>query len=279
MSSSEIKQDLIIDFGLHKGEDTEYYLRKGFRVAAIEADPTLARAARRRFSKEIEIGRLHIFEGAVAEGSGTTPFYQNEISVWGTIFESRAEQNRKKRSGADSTIIEVPILDIDAIFKITGIPHYLKLDIEGGEYVVLNALLEFSSVPNYISVESEKVSFNKLLSELKILKALGYNRFKAVQQASIPGLVLSTTDLAGRELIYKFELHSSGPFGKDLSGRWLTYFEVCLRYLWIFFLYRLFGDNGLLFKIRGGRRLHSILIRLTGRIFPGWYDTHAMRSG
>jgi len=279
MSSSEIKQDLIIDFGLHKGEDTEYYLRKGFRVAAIEADPTLARAARRRFSKEIEIGRLHIFEGAIAEGSGTTPFYQNEISVWGTIFESRAEQNRKKRSGADSTIIEVPILDIDAIFKITGIPHYLKLDIEGGEYVVLNALLKFSSVPNYISVESEKVRFKKLLSELKILKALGYNRFKAVQQASIPGLVLNTTDLAGRELIYKFELHSSGPFGKDLSGRWLTYFEVCLRYLWIFFLYRLFGDNGLLFKIKGGRRLRSILIGVTGRIFPGWYDTHAMRSG
>ena len=278
MSSSEIKRDLIIDVGLHKGEDTEYYLRKGFRVAAIEADPTLARAARRRFSKEIEIGRLHIFEGAIAEGSGTTLFYQNEVSVWGSIFENWVERNKKKR-GADSTIIEVPILDIDAIFKITGIPHYLKLDIEGGEYVVLNALLEFSSVPNYISLESEKVSFNKLLSELKILKALGYNRFKAVQQASIPGLVLSTTDLAGRELIYKFEPHSSGPFGKDLSGRWLTYFEVCLQYLWIFFLYRLFGDNGLLFKIKGGRRLHSILIRMTGRIFPGWYDTHAMRSG
>ena len=48
MSSSETKRDLIIDFGLHKGEDTEYYLlEKGFRVAAIEADPALARVARR----------------------------------------------------------------------------------------------------------------------------------------------------------------------------------------------------------------------------------------
>ena len=71
----------------------------------------------------------------------------------GIHFENGQKEIEKKRSGADSTIIEVPILDIDAIFKITGIPHYLKLDIEGGEYVVLNALLEFSSVPNYISVE------------------------------------------------------------------------------------------------------------------------------
>ena len=34
-------KDLIYDVGMHKGEDTEFYLRKGFRVIAIEADPDL----------------------------------------------------------------------------------------------------------------------------------------------------------------------------------------------------------------------------------------------
>ena len=33
-----------------------------------------------------------------------------------------------------------------------------------------------------------------------------------------------------------------------------------MRYLWIFLLYRLFGNNGLIFKIRAGRRLNWKLI-------------------
>jgi len=33
--------DLIYDVGLHKGEDAEFYLRKGFRVVAFEADSDL----------------------------------------------------------------------------------------------------------------------------------------------------------------------------------------------------------------------------------------------
>jgi hypothetical protein len=35
--------NLIYDFGMHDGADTDYYLRKGFRVVAVEADPLLAR--------------------------------------------------------------------------------------------------------------------------------------------------------------------------------------------------------------------------------------------
>ena len=33
--------NLIYDVGLHLGEDTEYYLKKGFRVIAFEANPEL----------------------------------------------------------------------------------------------------------------------------------------------------------------------------------------------------------------------------------------------
>ena len=37
--NSRPDEALIYDVGAHKGEDTEYYLRKGFRVIAIEAMP------------------------------------------------------------------------------------------------------------------------------------------------------------------------------------------------------------------------------------------------
>ena len=36
--------DLIYDIGQHTGEDTAFYLGKGFRVVAVEANPTLAEA-------------------------------------------------------------------------------------------------------------------------------------------------------------------------------------------------------------------------------------------
>ena len=40
MLDKEPKQDdLIFDVGLHRGEDTEFYLKKGFRVVAFEANP------------------------------------------------------------------------------------------------------------------------------------------------------------------------------------------------------------------------------------------------
>ena len=39
-------KDLVYDVGMHKGEDTEFYLRKGFRVIAFEADPDLAHSGR-----------------------------------------------------------------------------------------------------------------------------------------------------------------------------------------------------------------------------------------
>jgi hypothetical protein len=38
--------DLICDVGFHRGEDTAFYLKKGFRVVAFEAHPRLAENGR-----------------------------------------------------------------------------------------------------------------------------------------------------------------------------------------------------------------------------------------
>ena len=35
-----MQKDLIYDIGMHNGENTEYYLKRGFRVIAVEANPT-----------------------------------------------------------------------------------------------------------------------------------------------------------------------------------------------------------------------------------------------
>ena len=48
--------DLIYDLGMHVGQDTEFYLKKGFRVVAVEANPILAELGASRFQSEIDVG-------------------------------------------------------------------------------------------------------------------------------------------------------------------------------------------------------------------------------
>jgi len=49
-------QKLIIDVGMHKGYDTEFYLRKGFRVVAVEAARTYVRQSRSGWQLTSKVG-------------------------------------------------------------------------------------------------------------------------------------------------------------------------------------------------------------------------------
>jgi hypothetical protein len=50
---------------MHRGEDTAYYLAKGFRVVAFEAHPEHAAHNQARFASDI--ASLRIVEGAITE--------------------------------------------------------------------------------------------------------------------------------------------------------------------------------------------------------------------
>ncbi len=67
--------DLIYDVGMDNGDDTAYYLHKGYRVVAIEADPVTAEAGRQRFSAAIQQGKLTIVNCGVAADEGETTFW------------------------------------------------------------------------------------------------------------------------------------------------------------------------------------------------------------
>jgi hypothetical protein len=62
--------DLIMDVGMHDGTDTAFYLAKGFKVVAVEANPDLVAAGRARFAREIDEGRLTIVGAAITNERG-----------------------------------------------------------------------------------------------------------------------------------------------------------------------------------------------------------------
>lgn len=285
---SEVKhtrkhEDLVCDVGMHKGEDTDYYLKKGFSVIGFEADPDLAAHCRSRFSGEIENGKLIVVEGAIAEvppgetKGGTVKFYKNkDSSVWGTVAGDWAYRN--ELLGTSNEIIEVPVIDFSECLEKYGIPHYLKIDIEGMDLVCLRALIHFEQKPDYISIESEKVSFGKLVEELNLLTQLGYTRFKAIQQNGILHQIEPNPSKEIKYVGYQFQKGSSGLFGKDLPCEWKNHKKILTEYKVIFIQYKLFGDYGKLNKYFVGKVLRKVLSVLLRKSIPGWYDTHAKHS-
>jgi FkbM family methyltransferase len=288
---SEVKhtkkhEDLVYDVGMHKGEDTAYYLKKGFRVVGFEADPSLAAHCRYMFLDEIENGKLIVVEGAIVElqpgefKDSTITFYKNkDVSVWNTVASDWARRN--EFLGTSNEIIEVPVVDFSECLEQYGIPHYLKIDIEGMDTVCLKSLLHFEQKPDYVSIESEKVLFSNLVDELNLLTRLGYTRFKAIEQSGISHQIEPNPSKEKRYVGYHFQKGSSGLFGEDLPYEWKEYNEILDRYKIIFRRYELFGNYGKLKNYFVGRillKVIKVLSKLLHKPIPGWYDTHAKHS-
>lgn len=277
----KVDKNLIFDVGMHKGEDTAFYLKKGFNVVAFEADPDLAAACKNRFSDEINSGRLTLVQGAIVDTKKvkdkTISFYKNnDQSVWGTVVEKWADRNKKM--GATSQIIEVQTIDFGKCLEQYGIPHYLKIDIEGMDTICLEALLPFEEKPNYISIESEKVSFEKLEYEFELFDRLGYNKYQVVNQAEITKQKEPADSKEGKNIGYSFEEGSSGIFGSDFRAPWITKQKALSKYKWIFKGYKIWGDHSKIRRWFVMRVLRVLLSTLLGSYVPGWYDTHARHS-
>lgn len=271
-----VTDDLIYDVGMHKGEDSAYYLALGYRVVGIEANPSLASDCRERFSTAIDLGRLTVIEGAITDSDASTvKFYVHPLSVWGTTYRSWVARNE---AIAPSEEIEVATIRFADVLREHGMPHFLKIDIEGGDRVCLRELFDFRDRPRYVSIEAEQRDWAGLEHEFDTLTRLGCEQFAIVQQATIPGRSITTRGLNGKPVRYQFEADASGPFGDDV-GPWLDRNTALARYRRVFVEQRLFGPGSLVRRTKLGRGLRSRAERLLDYPLPGWYDTHAVFRG
>jgi FkbM family methyltransferase len=282
--------DLIYDVGMHKGEDTWFYLKKGFRVVGFEANPDLVQHCRERFRDFIRQGQLTVVEGAIVSpdsvswGTQTVQFYRTaDRSVWGTVVAGWAERNA--RHGAPSDVIEVAAIDFVSAIQRHGVPHYLKVDIEGLDLVCVDAFRRFRERPDYVSIESDKTSLAAIRREIDTLAELGYDSFQVVEQSAIHRSQSPPNPAReGGYVAHRFEDGCSGLFGAELQGEWKSKDRILRQYRFIRLGYYMVGDDGILNRLQvpGARRLRSLAARslgmLTKAAVPGWYDTHARHS-
>jgi FkbM family methyltransferase len=206
---------LIYDVGMHQGQDTEFYLKKGFDVVAIEANPSLVEEQRTRFDKYIKNGRLKILNIGIGRNRGKFTFYVNDyLSEWSSF--DREIGTREGRFHE----IEVDMVPLEDILAEHGAPYYLKIDIEGHDFIALESIRFTPDKPRFISVENGQKPF------LDFLYAEGYTRFKFINQQKVPEQQVVFPQREGVFVRHIFPHGASGLFGEETPGEWLDYDNV-----------------------------------------------------
>jgi FkbM family methyltransferase len=122
---TEARPGLIYDVGLYDGGDTAYYLFRGYKVVAIDANPLMIERARSRFSQEIAENRLTLLNIGVSQAPGTATFWVSDNPEWSSFDKAIASRDGKGHRPV--SIVTMPFADILAEH---GLPHSLKIDIE-----------------------------------------------------------------------------------------------------------------------------------------------------
>lgn len=250
---------VVFDIGMHTGQDTNYYLRSGYKVIAAEANPILAAENEKKFSEAIDSGQLVILNKGISNTKGTLPFYINHsVSEWSSFDKTLGTRRGRFE------LRDIPCITIQDMIAAFGLPYYIKVDIEGYDFYVVDGLTR-ESKPAYFSCE--------LTADCSLIDKLyekGYRHFKLINQADNfqpidldkekkwwrpyylhlrNGILLRVQNM----LPIRYPYSSSGPFGEEAKGDWMDY-ETTRK------LYHAFLTGG-----KGGNPINN----------RTWYDVHA----
>jgi FkbM family methyltransferase len=264
--------DLVFDIGMNNGEDTDFYLKKGFRVVAVEANPALCEAMAARRGAEIANGRLTILNRAISKAGGPIRFFICRTkSNWSTA--SVKFRDRAVRQGArfDETLVDG--MTPAELLARYGSPRYAKIDIEGLELTCIAGWEGAGPPPRFLSFETD---FKERDEMIGLLGRLGYRRFALVGQRGVAAQRPPRPALEGLDVDHSFGEFSSGLFGAELPAGWMDAAQLRRRCDEVVRQYR-----ALAIARRLGRALPWLapaLERRMERLLPlafDWYDVHA----
>jgi FkbM family methyltransferase len=203
---------IVYDFGMNNGDDVDYYLQKGHVVVAVEANPKLCQDSLLRFSEQVSSGRLKILNVALSTKNQDGEFYIHRTNH---VLSQLPKPSPDIASQFDR--ISLQQRTPSSIIMEYGEPHYIKVDLEGIDHLILSELFLHDIKPDFISAESHSIDvFARLVSA-------DYKAFNLVFGSSVSKTYRDTPISCedGTTKKYSFKHHSAGPYGEDITSPWL----------------------------------------------------------
>lgn len=228
----------IFDIGMYDSADTAYYLEKGNRVVAVEANQQFVKRATDRFRDDIASGRFVCLNAAVASKAGPVELVISGDDLGASsLFAERVADRQPMGS------VTVPGMTMSELMSQFGVPHYLKVDIEGADRLCVLKLTA-ETRPQYLSFEIGP-DVEELIDHAA---RIGYTRFKIINQISFRELAneSSLRDRLKHRLAERMGFadprlikragrffvsgRSSGPAPWESDGRWYSAEETRSRW-------------------------------------------------
>jgi FkbM family methyltransferase len=201
----------LIDVGANVGDTIPYYLGRGFRVIAIEANPDLAQTIERKFAAAIRDKLVVVMNTCVVAHEGPVA----ELNIHTTNNQLSTAVPVGGPGAREYTRVQVPALRMKELARYN--PLAVKIDVEHLDSAILKDMFDASFMPPYLSVEAHNPDV------LCRLVAADYAEFKIVEGRYVASpLYAQVIDRNGKAEKYQFEAHDAGPIGEDVPGPWLT---------------------------------------------------------
>jgi len=208
-----VNDNLIYDIGVNFGEDSRFYLDKGFSVVGVEANPLIAQELRSKFSAEIEAGKYILEECGIWSHKKTLTFYRNlDNDHWSSF-----DVNYGCRDGSAYEEMQIQCITVTDLINIYGIPRYLKIDVEGADRHIVSEIKAMQALPTFVSVE--EYGFDAL----DALYEAGYQMFYFSAQRDKKWAIPPNPSKEGTYSERVFDGYDSGLFGEELPGEWMVY--------------------------------------------------------
>lgn len=204
---------LCFDVGANLGNRTEAFLRLGARVVAVEPQASCAQTLMERFGGD---PRFTLIQQALGKSSGEKEMFISNAHTLSSMSREWIENVQRLKLFPDCSWdnkITVETTTLDSLIERYGSPDFLKIDVEGFEYEVLQGL----SVPvRVVSFEYTLGALQPVISSVHHLESLAEISFNYSEGEM---LKLAMRQWAtGEQIVDALSARRGNPSG-DVYGR------------------------------------------------------------